>query len=136
MRTVRSFCCGVAAGCAFVIVTLLGRAARTVPTLPELVQDRLVLLMPGPVFSFLLDRFLYLGKPLLFGGLLFGQVLLGGVAGIIIGRWGRPALVAVASWLVTGLIVLPLAERGVFAGSVSVALETLLAFATYVLAFL
>src|ERR1700730_18569549 len=102
MKMRRSFLSGAAAGCAFVIVALLGRAIDTVHTLPELVQDRLVLLLPGPLFSLLLDRSLYLGKPLLFGSLLLAQVVLGGVAGIAIGRWGRPALVAAALWLATG----------------------------------
>ena len=135
MTIARSVLSGVAAGCAFVVVALLGRVAARVPTLPELVQDRLVLLLPGQVFSFLLDRFLELGKPLLFTSLLLTQIALGGLAGLIIGRWGRPFVVAAVLWLATGLIVLPLAGRGVFAGSIAVACVTLLAFVAYALAF-
>ncbi len=131
----RCFWSGVAAGCAFVVVALLARAADAVPTIPELIQDRLVLLLPGPVFSLLLDRFLYLGKPLLFASLLLAQILFGGLAGIAIGRWGRPALIAAALWLVTGLVALPLADRGVFAGSLKVAVVTLLSFAAYAVTF-
>jgi Mo-co oxidoreductase dimerisation domain len=107
MKTMRSWWYGAAAGCAFVVVELLGRVLRTVPTLPELIQDRLVLLLPGPIFSLLLDRFLYLGKPLLFATLLLGQVAFGGLAGMAIGRWGRPAAAGAALWLLTGLVVLP-----------------------------
>ncbi len=131
----RSFWYGAAGGCAFVFVELLGRLLRTVPTLPELIQDRLVLLLPGPVFSLLLDRFLYLGKPLLFAALLLGQVLLGGLAGIVAGRWGRYAVIAAILWLVTGLVVLPLASRGVFAGSVAVAVVAALGCSAYALTF-
>jgi hypothetical protein len=54
----RSFWSGLAAGCAFVVVALLARAIAAVPTLPELAQDRLVLLLPGPLFAFLLDHLL------------------------------------------------------------------------------
>jgi DMSO/TMAO reductase YedYZ molybdopterin-dependent catalytic subunit len=136
MKTARSYLSGVAAGCAFVLMALLGRVAARVPTLPELVQDRLVLLLPGQVFSFLLDRFLELGKPLLFTSLLLTQIALGGLVGVVIGRWGRPVIVAAVLWLATGLIVLPLAGRGVFAGSLAVACVTLFAFAAYVLAFM
>ena len=131
MNYLRGFGSGAAAGCAFVIVTLIGRAAEAIPTLPELVQDRLVLLMPGPLFSLLLDRFLYLGKPLLFGSLLAGQVVLLGFAGIAVARWGRPVIAALLLWLVTGFILLPIAKQGVFVGRTSIALETAIAFAVY-----
>jgi DMSO/TMAO reductase YedYZ molybdopterin-dependent catalytic subunit len=132
----RYFWSGAAAGCAFVVVALLGRAVNATPTLPELVQDRLVLLMPGPVFSLLLDRFLYLGKPLLFAALLLCQVAIGGLAGMAIGRWRRPFVTAAVLWLVTGVIVLPLAGRSIFAGSPAVAVVTLLAFGAYAVAFM
>jgi len=118
-----------------VFVDLAARLLAHVPTLPELLQDRLVLLLPGPVFAFVLDRLLYLGKPLFFGALLIGMVLAGGAVGVAIGRWGRPLGVAVLLWLATGLIVLPLAGRPVFAGSFVVALVLALAFALYGVSF-
>ncbi|HEY7295479.1 MAG TPA: molybdopterin-dependent oxidoreductase [Dehalococcoidia bacterium] len=132
----RNFWYGCAAGCAFVLVSLIARAADTVPTLPELAQDRLVLLLPGPLFSLLLDRFLYLGKPLLFASLLLAEVLIGGVVGLLIGRWGRPAIVAAAMWLLTGFVMLPLVKRGIFASSAEVALVLLLGFAVYAVTFM
>jgi hypothetical protein len=73
---------GAAAGCALTTVALIGRIVDGVPTLPDLVQDRLVLLLPGPVFALLLERFLYLGKPLLFAGLLLAQVAIGAALGV------------------------------------------------------
>jgi len=135
-REVRaSFLCGAGAGCAFIFVDLAARVLARVPTLPELLQDRLVLLLPGPVFAFVLDRLLYLGKPLFFGSLLIGMVLAGGAVGVAIGRWGRPLGFAVLLWLATGLILLPLAGRPVFAGSLSVALVLALAFVLYGVSF-
>jgi DMSO/TMAO reductase YedYZ molybdopterin-dependent catalytic subunit len=136
MRTARGFWSGVGAGCAFVVVALLVRVTVSVPTLPELVQDRLVLLLPGPIFSLLLDRFLYLGKPILFGSLLAAQLLAGGLAGIVAARLRRPVLVAAALWLLTGVVLLPLANRSPFDGKLSVALVTLLGYAAYAGAFL
>jgi DMSO/TMAO reductase YedYZ molybdopterin-dependent catalytic subunit len=135
MKVLRSFWCGAAAGCAFVVLALVARAVHSTPTLPELVQDRLVLLLPGSLFSYLLDHFLYLGKPILFGGLLLAQVLIGGIAGIAIGRLGRPALTALALWLFTGLVLLPLVHRGVFDRSLAVAVVTLLGYAAYAVAY-
>jgi DMSO/TMAO reductase YedYZ molybdopterin-dependent catalytic subunit len=129
----RGFLIGFAAGSVFLVVELLGRIVAGVPTLPELVQDRLVLLMPGPIFSFVLDHLLYLGKPLLFVGLLVGQLILAGVGGVVVDRWPRPFVVAGIFWLFTGLFVLPVAGQGVFAGDFGVALATLLAYLGYAL---
>jgi DMSO/TMAO reductase YedYZ molybdopterin-dependent catalytic subunit len=131
----RGFWSGVGAGLAFIVVELIARVVGSVPTLPELVQDRLVLSVPGPLFSFFLDRLLYLGKPLLFGTLLLGLVLLAGLIGGIAGRWGRIWLIAVVLWLLLGFIVLPLVGHGIFAGSVAVAVINLVALVVYALAF-
>ncbi|HZQ34531.1 MAG TPA: hypothetical protein VFD32_01270, partial [Dehalococcoidia bacterium] len=131
----RNFWYGTAAGCAFVAVSLIARKLDAVPTLPELAQDRLVLLLPGPLFSLLLDRFLYLGKPLLFASLLLAEVIAGGIVGLLIGRLGRALAAAVLLWLLSGLVLLPLAHRAAFAGSPEVAAVLLLGFAVYTLCF-
>ncbi|MBX6772913.1 MAG: hypothetical protein IRY83_14375, partial [Chloroflexi bacterium] len=127
----RSFWTGAAAGCAFLVVELAGRVLAGVPTIPELIQDRLVLLMPGPLFAFVLDRLLYLGKPSLFIGLGVIQLLLAGLGGVLFQRWRQPIAAALIPWLLTGLVVLPAAGRGIFAGAAAVALVDLLAFAAY-----
>ncbi|MGH2460611.1 MAG: molybdopterin-dependent oxidoreductase [Chloroflexota bacterium] len=130
----RAFWIGIAAGFAFVVVELLGRVVAGVPTVPELIQDRLVLLLPGQVFSFVLDRLLYLGKPGLFSGLLLVQAVLGGVGGLVFARWREPIALGAVIWLATGLIVLPVAGQGVFANDAGVAFVSLLASGAYVLA--
>ncbi len=135
MRWAPPFVTGVIAGTAFVVVELLARVLAAVPTLPELLQDQLVLLLPGAAFSFLLDHLLYLGKPLFFAGLLVAQLLAGGLVGLALDRWGRPVLVALLLWLLTGVALLPLAGHGLFAASPAVALTTLLAFLVYALTF-
>ncbi len=134
MSPVEGFCGGLAAGSAFLVVELSARIIASVPTLPELVQDRLVQQLPGPAFSFLLTRLLYLGKPLLFAALLLLQLLLGGFVGVLIARWRRPMLLGSLCWLATGVVLLPLAGSPIFDRSVDVALSELLAFAVFVFA--
>lgn len=131
----RAFWSGVGGGCAFVVVMLLARVLFSVSTIPELIQDRLVLLLPGPLFSFVLDHLLYLGKPILFSSLLIGLVLLGGIGGIAMRHMRYPLGLPLLVWLVLGLIVLPLSGQGVFASSAGVALTALLASAAYGLGF-
>jgi DMSO/TMAO reductase YedYZ molybdopterin-dependent catalytic subunit len=135
LKPSHSFWNGVSAGLAFVLVELVARAVGSIPTIPELVQDRLVLSLPGPLFAFFLDRLLYLGKPLLFSALLIGLVLLAGLLGVAAGRWGRIGLIAAALWLVLGFLVLPLAGHGVFAGSAGIAVVNLVALLVYAVTF-
>ncbi|MGH2363719.1 MAG: molybdopterin-dependent oxidoreductase [Chloroflexota bacterium] len=110
---------------------LTARLIAGVPTLPALIQDRLVQALPGPLFSLILDRLLYLGKPLFFGGLLLFQLLLGGLVGLIIARWHRPIEILAVLWVLTGAVVLPLAGRPAFAASAGFAVASLLAFAIF-----
>src|SRR4051794_34483146 len=132
---VRQFAIGVVAGLASMVIEFAGRVFLRIPTFPELIQDRLVLLTPGPVFAFILDRLLYLGKPTFFASLLLLQLVLAGLGGLLLARWPRPFALVAVLWLGTGLIALPLAGVGVFANRVSVALVTLLAFGAYALAY-
>ena len=129
------FWSGAGAAFAFLVVALVARVLLRVQTLPEMLQDRLVLLLPGSIFSFLLDHLLYLGKPLFFGSLLLLLVFIGGLGGILMPRLRRRAALPILAWLVIGLGLLPLAGQGVFGGSIEVALVNLLACAAYGVAF-
>ena len=125
---------GAIAGLAFLVVQLLGRTLLGVPTLPELVQDRVLLVMPGPLFAFFLERLLYLGKPLFFAGLLVFELVLLTVAGLLASDRRRAIVLAGALWLSAGGILAPLTGRGFYAGDPRVALTSLAAFAAYGLA--
>lgn len=127
----RRFWAGAAAGCAFLVVELAARLLLGIPTLAELIQDRLIQFLPGSVFAFVLDRLLYLGKPLLFAGLLLAQLVVAGLGGIASRPGLRPIALAAIGWLATGLILLPLVGQGLFAGRLDVLGATLLAFAVY-----
>jgi DMSO/TMAO reductase YedYZ molybdopterin-dependent catalytic subunit len=126
-----SLVAGLIAGCTFVLIELLGRALFQVPTLPEVAQDRLLLAMPGPVFAFLLERLVYLGKPLFLAGLLLLQVAIGTLGGLVAARLGRPLVLAMVLWVLTGGLLAPLTGRGPFGGDPSVAVFSFLAFAAY-----
>lgn len=127
----RRFATGLAAGCAYLTVELLGRVLAEVPTIPELIQDSLLRLLPGQVFAFLLDRLLYLGKPLLFAGLLLAQLVTLGLVNVATARWRHPFRVAAALWLATGFVLLPLTRNGPMARRLDVALTSLVSFAAF-----
>jgi len=131
VAAVRGFWVGASAGFLFVMVELAGRVIAGVPTLPELVQDRLVLFLPGPVFAFVLDRLLYLGKPSFFVGLILLQLVAAGLVGSLAARLRLPLLLGMVFWLLTGLVLLPAAGKGVFGSSSAVALVSLLAYGLY-----
>jgi DMSO/TMAO reductase YedYZ molybdopterin-dependent catalytic subunit len=90
-------------------------------TVPALLQDPLLAVMPGPVFGFLIDTLQHWGKVLEEAGLLVGMVValavLGGAAARL-AAWRpdlRPGLAAGAvAWLVVMVAVLPVAGRGFF----------------------
>lgn len=56
------------------------------PSLAQVMEDRLLAAVPGAVFGFLLDRLEFLGKPLLYVGLLLLQVAIGAAAGLLLHR--------------------------------------------------
>ncbi len=75
------------------------------PTLPELLQDHVVALLPGALFGYLVDQLQFAGKPLLLVGLAAAQALVGVALGWAVGRWrgrlGWPegAALGVLAWL-------------------------------------
>ena len=129
-REKRKLATGLAAGCTYLTVELLGRLAG-VPTIPEMVQDALLLLLPGRVFAFLLDRLRYLAKPMLFAGLLISQLVTLGLVHVATARWRHPFRVALLLWLATGFGLLPLTGNGPMGRRLGVALTSLASFAAY-----
>src|SRR5438094_10526197 len=89
------FVAGATAAAVAVLVLLLLRVAVGGPSLPELVQEGIVQLLPGALFSTLLDQLRFAGKPLLFGSIVIGMLLFGGAIGGWYGarpRTSRPGL--------------------------------------------
>jgi DMSO/TMAO reductase YedYZ molybdopterin-dependent catalytic subunit len=69
------------AACMFALRVLTGAA-----TLPELFEDQVLALVPGTVFSFVLDRLQFAAKPLLLVALAFTAVPVGAVLGWLFGK--------------------------------------------------
>jgi DMSO/TMAO reductase YedYZ molybdopterin-dependent catalytic subunit len=72
---------------AFVALQLLGRAALGAPDLAGALEGLAVRIVPGALFSWVLDHLLFLAKPLLYGVLLLGEAIVLTLAA----RAGRPA---------------------------------------------
>src|SRR5262249_4024232 len=112
------FVAGAAAAAAAVLALLLLRVAVGGPSLPELVQEGIVRLLPGALLSALLDQLRFAGKPLLFGSIVVGMLAVGGAIGAWYGRGrrGRPGALALGliAYLAVGLGLLPLMGAGPF----------------------
>ncbi|HEY3109155.1 MAG TPA: molybdopterin-dependent oxidoreductase [Chloroflexota bacterium] len=113
------FVAGALAASTGVLTLLLLRILAGGPSLPELVQEGIVQLLPGALFSSLLDQLRFSGKPLLFGSIVVGMLVVGGAVGSWYGR--RPRTPSAAAWLglalylAIGLLLLPLLAAGPFA---------------------
>ncbi|HKF74646.1 MAG TPA: molybdopterin-dependent oxidoreductase [Candidatus Dormibacteraeota bacterium] len=110
---------GIIGGLAAVAAMYVASLLTGLRALPDLLQQPVLALMPGPVFGFLIDNLQHAGKVIEEAGLVVAMVAalgaLGAVAGVVATRTGlsRAGLVAAAAgWLVVALVVLPLAGRG------------------------
>jgi DMSO/TMAO reductase YedYZ molybdopterin-dependent catalytic subunit len=100
-----------------VAIMLVLRVVTGAPSLPELIQDQVLALIPGPAFSFVLDRLQFAAKPLLLVGLALLPVPMGAGLGLVYGRawprqgwFGRPSpgggiAYGVLLWVILALTV-------------------------------
>ncbi|MGH7777545.1 MAG: molybdopterin-dependent oxidoreductase [Candidatus Dormibacterales bacterium] len=111
---------GAAAGLAVLGVMYGVDALTGYRPLPEILQQPLLAVMPGPVFGFLIDTLQHLGKVLEEACLLATLALVFTGAGAVVEsapaaarlRRHRPLAAAAVLWLVLVLVVLPLAQDG------------------------
>jgi len=110
-----TFSTGALAALLAAVVMLVLAALFGVPVAPQLVADRLTALVPVGVFSAVLAGLESAAKPLVFGGVVVGQVLLGGLLGVAAGRAVRRGIsplaifagLLVAAWVVLALVIAP-----------------------------
>jgi DMSO/TMAO reductase YedYZ molybdopterin-dependent catalytic subunit len=110
---------GLIAGLAAVAAMYVASLVAGLRALPDLLQQPILSIMPGPVFGFLIDNLQHAGKVIEEAGLVIAMVvglaILGGAAGLVAERskLPRPGLVAAAiAWLVVNLLVLPVTGQG------------------------
>lgn len=127
----RVFATGAIAGSAAVVVQLAARVTGGVPTYPELVQDRILLGVPGPLFAFALEQLHFFAKPLFFVSLLALQAAICGLMALAMVRMHRTVAVAAAAWALATIVLLPLAGQPPLNGSAGFAMVTALTLATY-----
>ncbi|MBI2855434.1 MAG: molybdopterin-dependent oxidoreductase, partial [Chloroflexi bacterium] len=122
---------GLAAGAMMTLVMIVLRFTLDTVSIPEVLAERLIEITPGRVFSTALGVLEAKAKPILFISLLVGQVLVGGSLGQVYTlilepvpfysehRWPRAVAFGIALWLLTMVVVTPLAGGGFFGGSLN-----------------
>jgi DMSO/TMAO reductase YedYZ molybdopterin-dependent catalytic subunit len=110
---------GLAAGLAAVAAMYVAGLLTGLRALPDLLQQPILGVMPGPVFGFLIDNLQHAGKVMEEASLIAAMVValgvLGALAGYATDRFGLPRaglLAAAVAWAVVVAIALPLAGRG------------------------
>src|SRR5688572_5708598 len=144
-----AFRAGVVAAVVMTGVTLLLRLTLGIRSVPEMLADGTVSLVPPFVFASVLALLESAAKRLLLVGVVAGQLVAGGLLGLVYVRWWlnrRPTNrrnawtgsfgLAALVWLATGFVLLPLFGAGIFgasysAGPIPIAASTLGAYAVY-----
>ena len=126
------FSSGLAAGIVASGVMLLLNSTLGGLSLPQEFGSELLALMPPPMFAFLHQFIGDNAKYYFFAIVLIGQCLVFALGGALFNRyvnqknaplnWGQGLLLALALWLIAGIILLPLTGSGLFGASLTVGL--------------
>src|SRR5919201_1158107 len=111
------FSAGVAAALVMLLAASVLRLASGVISLPEIVADGFLLLLPGELFSAILDALQRSAKPLMYLGVGIATLVVGGLLGRWYAAspgWRQAARIVVVVWLVFGLGVYTLGGAGPF----------------------
>jgi DMSO/TMAO reductase YedYZ molybdopterin-dependent catalytic subunit len=136
------FAAGVVAALVMLLAIALLRVLSGVPSLPEVVAEGLLVIMPGALFSAVLDMLQHAAKPLFYLSVGIGMLLAGGLLGHWYAgqpTWRQAARIALGAWLVFGVGVFTVLGAGIFgqhlrAGPVWHALSLLIVFGVFGLA--
>ena len=139
---------GMLAGLLATALLVALRFTVDAPGLPDVMADWLTMVMPAVLFDFVLERLQVASKPLMFAGLLVGQVVAGAIFGLLYARyspvlplqessgWARGVLMGTALWLVLMVVISPVIGAGLFGtgllyGTSGYFFSTFLSAATY-----
>ncbi len=111
------FAAGVGAAIVMLVAMVVLRLIAEVPSLLEVLSDGILLLLPGALFSAVLDQLQHAAKPLFYVALAIGTLVVGGA----LGRWyasnptlGRALKIGGGAWLVFGLGIYSVLGAGPF----------------------
>ena len=134
------FAAGVVAAVVMLLAIVLLRALSGVTSLPEIVGEGLLSVMPGALFSAVLDSLQHAAKPLFYFSVAIGMVVVGGFLGRWYASsqpsWRQAAKIVVGTWLVFGVGIYTVLGAGIFgqhllAGAVWHAASLLIVFGVY-----
>jgi DMSO/TMAO reductase YedYZ molybdopterin-dependent catalytic subunit len=140
LARVRAFLAGVLAAATMTLVMVVMRVTTEVLSLPEIVGEAIITLMPAALFSAALDLMQRAAKPTLYLCILLGMLLVGGLLGHWYASgersWSRALKLALINWLIFGMVILPALGVGFFAsvvraGPVAIALQLLVSFGAF-----
>jgi DMSO/TMAO reductase YedYZ molybdopterin-dependent catalytic subunit len=136
------FTAGVIAAAVMLIAIVILRLLSGVESLPEIVADGVLVMLPGAVFSAVLDALQHSAKPLFYLGIAIGILVVGGLLGRFFAS--RPTRrraieIVLGTWIVFGVGVYVLLGGGIFgqnlqAGSIWHGGSLLIVFGVYGLA--
>jgi DMSO/TMAO reductase YedYZ molybdopterin-dependent catalytic subunit len=111
------FTAGVIAAVLTLVAIVAMRALSGVVSLPEIVAEGLLILMPGALFSAVLDSLQHAAKPLFYLAVAIGMLIVGGFLGRWYASnpgWKQAVRIALSAWLLFGLGVYTLLGAGLF----------------------
>src|SRR3977135_304561 len=111
------FTSGVVAAVVMLVAIVVLRVLSGALSLPEVFAEGLLVLMPGALFSAVLDVLQHAAKPLFYLAVVIGMLIVGG----LIGRWyaneptwKQAARIVVGAWLILGLGAYTVLGAGIF----------------------
>jgi DMSO/TMAO reductase YedYZ molybdopterin-dependent catalytic subunit len=111
------FAAGVLAAAVMLAAIVVLRLLSNVTSLPEVVAEGLLVLMPGALFSAVLDSLQHAAKPLFYLAIGIGTLLVGGLLGRWYAnqpRWSQALRIVLGMWLVFGVGVYVILGAGLF----------------------
>src|SRR5438270_7840491 len=111
------FTAGVVAAVVMLLAIIILRFLSGVQSLPEIVAEGLLGVMPGALFSAVLDSLQHAAKPLFYVSVGVGMLVVGGLLGRWYGTqptWTQAAKIAVGTWLVFGVGIYTILGAGIF----------------------
>jgi DMSO/TMAO reductase YedYZ molybdopterin-dependent catalytic subunit len=111
------FSAGVIAAAVMLVAIVALRLISGVTSLPEVFAEGVLVMLPGALFSAVLDSLQHSAKPLFYVSVAIGMLVVGGLLGRWYAAepgWGRVVKVVLSLWVFFGLVVYTILGAGIF----------------------